>query len=92
MLRLFHGSKTSISLLILIFIFVLLVTLIVGFSQQILVNLANLDLQANLVIYLVAIALPLILLGVTVYQLTKTGAALEAMVSGTKYWKDPELN
>lgn len=30
--------------------------------------------------------------GVTVYQLTKTGAALEAMVSGTKYWKDPELN
>jgi lipid-binding SYLF domain-containing protein len=30
--------------------------------------------------------------GVEVYQLTKTGVALEAMVSGTKYWKDPELN
>ena len=71
MLRLFHGSKTSISLLILILIFVLLITLIVVFSQQILVNLANLDLQANLVIYLVAIALPLILLGVTVYQLVR---------------------
>jgi len=30
--------------------------------------------------------------GIDVYQLTKTGVALEAMVSGTKYWKDPELN
>jgi hypothetical protein len=30
--------------------------------------------------------------GVDVYQLTKTGVALEAMVSGTKYWKDKELN
>ena len=47
MLRLFHGSKTSISLLILILIFVLLITLIVVFSQQILVNLANLR-QARL--------------------------------------------
>jgi two-component system nitrogen regulation sensor histidine kinase NtrY len=71
MIRVFHGSKTSISLLILILIFVLLIALIVVFSQQILVNLANLDLQANLVIYLVAIAFPLILLGVIVYQIVR---------------------
>lgn len=30
--------------------------------------------------------------GVDVYQLTKSGVALEAMVSGAKYWKDGELN
>lgn len=29
---------------------------------------------------------------VTVYQLTKTGLALQATVKGTKYWKDDELN
>jgi two-component system nitrogen regulation sensor histidine kinase NtrY len=71
MLRLFRGSKTSISLLVLILIFVLLITLIVVFSQQILVNLASLDLQSNLVIYLVAITFPLILLGIIVFQLVR---------------------
>jgi len=29
---------------------------------------------------------------ITVYQLTKTGLALQATVKGTKYWKDEELN
>lgn len=29
---------------------------------------------------------------ITVYQLTKTGLALQATVKGTKYWKDDELN
>jgi len=71
MVRLFHGSKTSISLLILVLIFVLLIALIVVFSQQILVNLANWDLQANVVVYLVAIGFPLILLGVIVYQVVR---------------------
>jgi lipid-binding SYLF domain-containing protein len=30
--------------------------------------------------------------GITVYQLTKNGLALQATVKGTKYWKDNELN
>ena len=29
---------------------------------------------------------------VTVYTFTKSGLALQAMVKGTKFWKDPELN
>jgi hypothetical protein len=30
--------------------------------------------------------------GITVYQLTKSGLALQATIKGTKYWKDDELN
>ncbi|MEH6550482.1 MAG: hypothetical protein V7744_10900 [Pseudomonadales bacterium] len=30
--------------------------------------------------------------GVTVYQLTETGLALQATLQGTKYWKDKKLN
>lgn len=30
--------------------------------------------------------------GITVYQLTKSGLALQATVKGTKYWKDDGLN
>lgn len=30
--------------------------------------------------------------GVTIYQLTENGLALQATVKGTRYWKDPELN
>jgi lipid-binding SYLF domain-containing protein len=30
--------------------------------------------------------------GITVYQLTKNGLALQATVKGTKYWRDGELN
>lgn len=30
--------------------------------------------------------------GITIYQLTESGLALQAMVKGTKYWKDDELN
>lgn len=33
-----------------------------------------------------------ILDGVSVYQLTESGLALQATVKGTKYWKDDELN
>ena len=29
---------------------------------------------------------------ITIYQLTKTGLALQATVKGTKYWKDDSLN
>jgi len=30
--------------------------------------------------------------GVTVYQITKNGLALQATLQGTKYWKDKDLN
>ena len=30
--------------------------------------------------------------GVTVYQMTESGLALQATIKGTKYWKDTELN
>ena len=30
--------------------------------------------------------------GITIYQLTESGLALQATVKGTKYWKDTELN
>lgn len=34
----------------------------------------------------------LLLDGITVYQLTQSGLALQATVKGTKYWKDDDLN
>jgi lipid-binding SYLF domain-containing protein len=39
-----------------------------------------------------AVAGELLFDGVTVYQLTQNGLALQATVKGTKYWKDDELN
>jgi len=30
--------------------------------------------------------------GITIYQITKSGLALQATIKGTKYWKDDELN
>lgn len=39
-----------------------------------------------------AIAGEILLDGVTIYQLTESGLALQATVKGTKYWKDSELN
>lgn len=29
---------------------------------------------------------------ITIYQITKTGLAIQATIKGTKYWKDDELN
>jgi len=39
-----------------------------------------------------AVAGEILLDGVTIYQLTENGLALQATVKGTKYWKDSELN
>jgi nitrogen fixation/metabolism regulation signal transduction histidine kinase len=70
-LRIFHSSTTSVGLLVLVLIFVLLIALIVVFSHQILINLAGVDVQANIVAYVVAIAFPLILLGLIVFQIVR---------------------
>lgn len=39
-----------------------------------------------------AVAGEILLDGVTIYQLTENGLALQATVKGTKYWRDSELN
>lgn len=39
-----------------------------------------------------ALAGELLFDGITVYQLTQSGLALQATVKGTKYWKDDDLN
>ncbi len=70
-MRVFHSSTTSVGLLVLVLIFVLLIALIVVFSHQILINLAGVDVQANIVVYVVAIAFPLILLGLIVFQIVR---------------------
>jgi len=70
-LRVFHSSTTSVGLFVLVLIFILLIALIVVFSHQILINLARVDVQANIVAYVVAIAFPLILLGLIVFQIVR---------------------
>jgi nitrogen fixation/metabolism regulation signal transduction histidine kinase len=70
-LKAFQSNTTSVGLLVLILIFVLLIALIVVFSHQILINLAGVDVQANIVAYVVAIAFPLILLGLIIYQIVR---------------------
>lgn len=39
-----------------------------------------------------AVGVEALLTGVTIYQLTQSGLALQATLKGTKYWKDAELN
>ena len=39
-----------------------------------------------------AVGTEVVIDNITIYQLTKTGLALQATVKGTKYWKDDELN
>lgn len=39
-----------------------------------------------------AVAGEMLINGITVYQLTENGLALQATVKGTKYWKDDSLN
>jgi two-component system nitrogen regulation sensor histidine kinase NtrY len=70
-LRIFQSSTTSVGLLVLVLIFIVLIALIVFFSHQILINLSGVDVQANIVIYVVAIAFPLILLGMIVFQIVR---------------------
>ena len=70
-MRIFQSSTTSVGLLVLVLIFILLIALIVVFSHQILINLAGVDVQANIVAYVAAIAFPLILLGMIVFQIVR---------------------
>jgi nitrogen fixation/metabolism regulation signal transduction histidine kinase len=70
-MRSFQAGGTATGLLVLILIFLVLIALIIVFSQQILASLANPGSPANLVVYLVVLIFPLVLLGVIVYQLVR---------------------
>ncbi len=83
-MRTLRSSTTSVSLLVLLLIFVALVALIVVFSQQILVSLASVDARANLVLYLVAVAFPLMLLGLIVYQIVRLARERALRRSGAR--------
>jgi two-component system nitrogen regulation sensor histidine kinase NtrY len=66
-----HSSTGPGGLWALILIFILLISLIVVFSQQILAGLGNPDSLGNIILFLAAIILPLILLGIIIYQITR---------------------
>ncbi len=70
-MRFYPRSPTPVGLLVLVLILVVLVALIVVFSQTILASLANVDSQANTIVLIAAIILPLMLLGIIVYQLVR---------------------
>jgi len=66
-----HASTGSGGLWALILIFVLLISLIVVFSQQILASLGNPNSLGSVILFLAAIILPLILLGIIIYQISR---------------------
>ena len=68
-MRFYPRNPTPVGLLVLVLILVVLVALIVVFSQTILASLANVDAQANTIVLIASIILPLILLGIIIYQL-----------------------
>ena len=70
-MRFSSSGGTSIGVLVLIFIFILLIALIIVFSQQILSNLTQADFPGNSLAVLMAIILPVILLGIIVYQIAR---------------------
>ncbi len=65
------AAATPVALLVLVLIFAVFITLIIVFSQQLIYNLSQVDFSAHFLIVLVAIAFPLILLGVIVFQITR---------------------
>ncbi|MBA7662276.1 Adaptive-response sensory-kinase SasA [subsurface metagenome] len=70
-MRLWQSSNTSVGLIVLVLIFILLIGLIVVFSQVLLSNLARADAVSNIVVILVAVMLPLILLGIIIYHIIR---------------------
>ena len=82
-MRLFPGRPASISLLVLVLIFVLLIGLIVVFSQQILSNLTRMDSLGNSLALLAAVFLPLSLFAVIAFQLIHLWRERAARKPGT---------
>jgi nitrogen fixation/metabolism regulation signal transduction histidine kinase len=60
-----------VGLLVLVLLFGIFVALIIVFSHQLIYNLSQVDFSAHILIILVAVAFPLVLLGVIVYQIVR---------------------
>jgi len=84
-LRYHSGGTTSTGLLVLILIFILFTGLIIVFFQQFISNLAYADSTANVIVVTAAIALPLILLAIIVFQISKLARERARRLPGTRF-------
>ena len=64
-------ENTSRGIIILILLFMILIGLIIAFSRTLIANIASANPTANTMALLVAVALPLILFGTTLFQLIR---------------------
>ena len=79
------ASATPVALLVLVLIFAAFITLIIVFSQQLIYNLSQVDFSAHFLIVLVAVAFPLILLGVIVFQIARLIRARARRLPGSRF-------
>ncbi len=84
-MRYHSGGTTSKGLLVLILIFILFTGLIIVFFQQFISNLAYADSTANVIVVTTAIALPLILLAIIVFQISKLARERARHLPGTRF-------
>ena len=84
-MRYHSGGTTSTGLLVLILIFILFTGLIIVFFQQFISNLAYADSTANVIVVTTAIALPLILLAIIVFQISKLARERARRLPGTRF-------
>lgn len=84
-MRYHSGGTTSTGLLVLILIFILFIGLIIVFFQQFISNLAYADSTANVIMVTTAIALPLILLAIIVFQISKLAGERARRLPGTRF-------
>ena len=83
-MRYHSGGTTSTGLLVLITIFILFTGLIIVFFQQFISNLAYADSTANVIVVTTVIALPLILLAIIVFQISKLARERASRLPGTR--------
>lgn len=84
-MRYHSGGTTSTGLLVVILIFILFIGLIIVFFQQFISNLAYADSTANVIVVIAAIALPLILLAIIVFQISKLARERARRLPGTRF-------
>ena len=84
-MRYHSGGTTSTGLLVLVLIFILFTGLIIVFFQQFISNLAYADSTANVIVVITAIALPLILLAIIVFQISRLARERARRLPGTRF-------
>ncbi len=65
------ARATPMALLVLVLIFAVFIALITVFSQQLIYSLSRVNFSAQLLVILVAVAFPLILLGIIIFQVSR---------------------